>query len=448
MGWFDKKSWQLRRKIKDLQAELAVAENEGKYVVEQGLFFAELQEMGDATMMVLGTADHVESGEDAVVRSFFDRNGFTVERLRLDKSHKALVDLEVIPPEELTRYVARLLKNSGYKMIDDSEHERPYDGAEKIFPLSALVRSISWLFADQVQTILVNTPLKMNMEGNRLLHWLPMMKECLDTKVSAEVINETRRPYIEGFHHYYARFGHLDPNPPEEPVKEAELPVEESVPEENSSFPPVEELHARIKTTASGSNSNGVEPVFSGYDTELNRRAVKIDNNEDNETSAGLALARIYKSLIGAQRERPVINSELVLQEILKFYDATSVCLILPDESGRNHSIHAGAGRSLCVGENETDKLPVSSTVISECISTKKFAVVHNAGNMDPSASLIFNSIESAAAAPIMREGKVGAVLYIDRRDNLNPFTSGELRSLEKFTDVFKEFPDLLLSVS
>ena len=46
MGWFDKKSWQMRRKIKDLQADLREAERDGKYVKEGGLFFAELEDMG------------------------------------------------------------------------------------------------------------------------------------------------------------------------------------------------------------------------------------------------------------------------------------------------------------------------------------------------------------------------------------------------------------------
>ena len=125
MGWFDKKSWQLRRKIRDLQAELATAERDGKYVVEQGLFFAELQEMGDQTIMVLGTADHLDTEEETVIRNFFGRNGFAVENMRLDKSQKTLASVEIIPPQELTRRVARQLKEAGYRLIDDSDQERP-----------------------------------------------------------------------------------------------------------------------------------------------------------------------------------------------------------------------------------------------------------------------------------------------------------------------------------
>src|SRR5690606_19338710 len=124
MGWFDKKSWQLRRKIRDLQSELAAAERDGKYVIEQGLFFAELQEMGDQTMMVLGATDQLDSSEEDVIRNFFERNGFTVELLRLDKSHKGLAAVEIIPPEELIKHVARGLQDKGFRIIDDSEQER------------------------------------------------------------------------------------------------------------------------------------------------------------------------------------------------------------------------------------------------------------------------------------------------------------------------------------
>src|SRR4051812_39413662 len=100
MGWFDKKSWQKRRKIKDLQSDLREAEREGRFVVEQGLFFAELEDMGDATMMVFGASSDLSGSEEAVIRQFFDRNGFGVERLKLDRAHTGLADVEIIPPEE------------------------------------------------------------------------------------------------------------------------------------------------------------------------------------------------------------------------------------------------------------------------------------------------------------------------------------------------------------
>lgn len=147
MGWFDKKSWQLRRKIRDLQSELAIAEREGKYVLEQGLFFAELQDMADNTIMVLGTAEHLDAEEENIIRNFFDRNGFTVEALRLDKTQKTLANVEIIPPEELTRRVARALKEDGYKLIDDSDQERPANLEKKTVTLSAIIRAILALFA-------------------------------------------------------------------------------------------------------------------------------------------------------------------------------------------------------------------------------------------------------------------------------------------------------------
>jgi len=210
MGWFDKKSWQLRQKIKDLQTELAFAEREGKYVVEQGLFFAELDEMGDATLMLLGKADHLDAEEEPVVRTFFDRNGFTVERLRLDRTQRNLSDVEIIPPEELTRHVARILKSNGYRMLDDSEHERPAELDNKIFPLSAVVRSVSALFAEHVHHIIVTTSIKMNMEGNRLLHWLPLIHDALIRKIGPDAPEVARDAFFDGYNHYYARFGHLE----------------------------------------------------------------------------------------------------------------------------------------------------------------------------------------------------------------------------------------------
>ena len=155
--WFDKKSWRLRRKIKDLQADLREAEKEGRYVLEDGLFFAELEDMGEMTMLVFGATDILSAQEESVIRGFFDRNGFTVHRLKIDRSQSHLAEVEIIPPSEMVRHIARRLKADGYKVLDDSKQETPSDLGHRIVTLSGLVRTIVILFCDRVQQLIAKT---------------------------------------------------------------------------------------------------------------------------------------------------------------------------------------------------------------------------------------------------------------------------------------------------
>src|SRR5262249_5170326 len=110
-------------------------------------------------------------------------------------------------PEEMTRHVGRSLKAKGYRLIDDSESERPAEQGRKIFPLSALVRSITLLFAEHVQTVIMTTNIKMNKKGNRLLHWMPRIVEALGAKIQPWAVDEAREGFVAAYEQFYGSLG-------------------------------------------------------------------------------------------------------------------------------------------------------------------------------------------------------------------------------------------------
>lgn len=423
MSWFDKKSWQLRRKIKDLQAELAVAEREGKYILEQGLFFAELQEMGDNTLMVLGTAQHLESEEEAVVRNFMGRNGFTVETIRLDKAKKGLAAVEVIPPEELTRCVARELKNAGYRLVDDSEQERPARPADKMLTLSSIIRSISALFASHVHQLVINTSLKMNMEGNRLLHWMPLVRDALAAKVEPEILAICRGPFVHAYNHYYGQLGQMEnPNdlscPGEDASQDTEIP-DPFAQEATDGLPPA---------------PSPVAPP-SGEEAKAAREPRRRPDR--TEADAAHTLARIYKGLIEAEPGRRADNAVQVLEEIARFFAAEDTCLLArPGRSG-DFSLLAH-----CSSASEADADSFDDEGFLDDIITAGSPKILRGSDNGSRDSL-------AIALPLGLEGGPDAVLYLRQPGGFSEAQEEEtLAQLKLLSRPFSEFPDLLIGAN
>lgn len=447
MGWFDKKSWRLRRKIKDLQADLRDAEREGKFVVEQGLFFAELEDMGEMTMMVFGTTDVLASQEESVIRAFFDRNGFAVEQIKLDKDRTGLAAIEIIPPEEMVKIVGRALKSEGFRVVDDSERERQSDLEKKVYTLSSLVRAISIMFSQRVQDVISTTALKMNKEGNRLLHWMPKIVETLKRKLSTEVLEVARPGFDAAYDQLFRSIGQ-GPAPVVDKAKQADrerIPMAGGRP----AAPVIDEATPVIKPTLRSLpdslppipvRSTGKAPESGGTGGGDLYRAMRRKDIAE-------MTARMLKSLIHATPNRCVHNSELILAEINTFYRAAATCLMVKIPHGKGLTIHAQAGTKLTWSESgEGDGFAVSSQILATCIKTRE-AVIHDGRDAGPSSSMVKHHISTTAAVPIFHNDDIVAILYVDRRDDPQPFTKEDCAELAEISTVFKEFPDLTLGL-
>lgn len=442
MGWFDKKSWQLRRKIRDLQSELAVAEREGKYVVEQGLFFAELQEMGDATMMVLGTADHLDSEEEEVIRNFFDRNGFTVEVLRLDRDHRALAAVEIIPPEELTRRVARELKEDGYRLVDDTDQERPPDLDKRMLTLSSIIRATSALFSSHVHQLLVSTPLKMNMEGNRLLHWTPLIREALLRKVPQEVVSLCREPFINGYNHYYGRFGKMA-NPEQFQNLTDELPGEDLLDiKSDIGLDSDPQVNAEEETEPWSGTTGEIEQATTAAQVSSPVFSSNADAGPpvpgDRAVEAAYIVAKMYKSLIGASGERRVRNAEVLLENFAHFFSAKAACLLSRHAPNAPFRLQANSGKQACVETGRDGKVECDTTFLTEAIASQNVVAViqdHN-GFTNPKAVVV----------PIEVDKGADTVLYLvePAAYDASP-ESNDREHASLLAQVFREFPDLAI---
>lgn len=485
MGWFDKRSWQLRGKIKDLQSDLLKAEEEGKFIIEQGLFFAELEDMGEVTMMVFGATNELNSGETEVIRNFFERNGFLVETVKLDRASTGLSECEIIPPEEFTRHIGKALKADGWRLVDDSEVEHAANLQERIYPLSALIRSIAILFSEQVRSVAARSKIKHNKEGNRLLHWMPKIVETISKKCPPEIV-EVVRPYFDGAYQVFfgnvvssrekssiqpagdkARIGSVQfeskssgfssatqPQPAAgsgaspQPILPPP-PAPTAVPQLGSPTfrpnlpprpdPPAASLQANAPTPGPLPKAPPIPPATTS-EAELILQ---------HQLRTARALAALYKSLIGANPSRCVRNAETLLATIHKLLDASAVCVLKKVPGTNNLSIHAQAGQKLVWGEGSEGGFPISSSTVSECLRTSKvISKEQTDASGDANSSMVMNSIISSAAAPIICESEILGVLYVDRRGGMKPYTELEKQSLKWAAQVFEEFPEPTLGIS
>lgn len=472
MGWFDKKSWQKRRKIKDLQADLVRAEREGQYVVEQGLFFAELQDMGEATMMLFGASKELSGSEEGVIRSFFDRNGFIVETLKLDRNHSGLAEVEIIPPEEVTRWVGRIMKAEGFRLIDDSEEERPAELDRQILPLSSLVRGLIILFCERVLQIITTTGIKMNKEGNRLLHWMPQIAACLQEKTSAEAVEVLRGAFNDSYEQFFLRIGKNQEVSPSAALRKLESTGDQSripsvpaasrtatpsVPGLNISSEPPPPVFKPFRGQAEGhvpTPPPGREPSVEGPSAPPPKSAAAtsapaLSNAEVDKLRLELhtaeAMARIYRSLVGASSSRCIKNAEAILEEVKTLFSATATCVMVKLPGGTGLTIHAQAGKRLIWGEGG-EGYPVSSSILGNCIRQRSAVTSAESGG-DPTASMIIHQIDSVAAIPIITGEEIVGILYLDRRSGVRPFTQTECDHARRIASVLGEFPDLTLGL-
>lgn len=437
MGWFDKKSWQLRRKIRDLQSELAVAERDGKYVIEQGLFFAELREMADQTMMVLGATDQLDSSEDDVIRNFFERNGFTVELLRLDKSHKGLAAVEIIPPEELTKHVARNLQDKEFRIVDDSEQERSPNFDQKILTLSSLLRAITLLFVVHVHHIIISTPIKLNMEGNRLLHWMPRIRDAELERVPAPVARECLDSFLEGYNHYYGQFGHI--SQPDALREQINTLPEREVASVGPPEPRATELSFLTPPggSAAWQRTNGNSQSSTATATLAPSAATPAVSTE-RPLEAARTLAHIYRSLIGASEQRKVRNSETLLDHIGRFFKAKSVCILTRSSPEAPLKLYANSGTTFCIATNDEGAVTCETAAITETLTTRKPAIARPQGNG--------NSTIEAIAVPLELDNNAIAIVYLLEPDAFEGASDGaDFYHLLEFSKVIREYPDLLV---
>ena len=460
--WFDKKSWRLRRKIKDLQADLRQAEKEGRYVLEDGLFFAELEDMGEMTMLVFGSTDILATQEESVIRNFFERNGFTVQRLKIDKTQTHLSDVEIIPPSEMVRHIARSLKSNGFKVLDDSSKESASDLSRKIVTLSGLIRSVLFLFCERVRNTIATSRIKMNKEGNRLLHWLPKICEAIRPKVSNELIALLHPYFVEAYLEFYGHLGSggssVLSSPTAEP-KEDQIPSIRFSPAQPSPKPATEnpptkkpEQVERVephKDALSAQPQEAIKPADT-VKAAPPQAASESDRIEIErllkELNTADTLARMYRRLIRTTSSRCVRNAQLLLEEVNKLFRATAACILVKVPHGHGITIHAQAGKPLIWGEHGKDGFPVSTSIVADVIRSRK-AVRSDQASAPATDSMILHRIEAVAAAPILFNGEIVGILYVDRREGLQPFDINDMRALEKITKVFEEYPDLTLGL-
>ena len=446
MGWFDKRSWRLSRKIKDLQADLRQAEEEGKFVVQDGLFFAELADMGEMTMMAFGT-DLLAAGEESVIRSFFDRNGFTVDKLQLDKSSTGLAAVEILPSEEMTRSVARVLKTENYKLVDDSDKELAPNLQARILTLSAVMRSMTLLFAERAEKTIINSNVKMNKEGNRLLHWLPKIVEALDNKVDRFTVEIVRPGFEMAYDEFYGHIGaggggssvSSSASGPVDAIPAVEFPVRTpggpvaSAPE----APP-----ARQSAPARQEQAIPPPPKSPPAAPPTAPREPAADKARE----AAEARARMFRALVGANASRCVRNCEALLKEILAYFQASAACVLVKLPSGEGLGIHAQAGEKLAWGTS--DGMPISVSAVTDCVRKKTVVTHASGGSGDATVSMIANRIDAAAACPLVVADQVVGVLYIDRRNGTTMFRESEKAVLESLAEPFRDFPELTLGIA
>ncbi len=463
MGWFDKRSWRLRRKIKDLQTDLRTAEAEGKFIVQDGLFFAELQDMGEMTMMAFGT-NLLAAEEENVIRGFFDRNGFIVDTLKLDKTYTGLAEVEIIPAEEMIRSVARELKTEGYKLVDDSDKELAPNLTAKILTLSAVMRAMTLMFSERVQRTISTTNVKMNKEGNRLLHWLPKIVEALENKVDRFTTEIIRPGFEAAFEEFYGTLGKTGSKGKAAPARAARaadpdeplgiIPPVEAAPRPSapSSFPPpptVQRPQSIDDTPTAPHPVMNVPPRVAPPPpppAAAPRKASSAETNALLARDAAEAKARMYRALVGANASRCLKNSEALLNEIIPVMRASAVCVLTKMPGGDSLAMHVQAGDKLTWGDGEG--MPISTTVVMDALR-RRTIVTHASGpaGQEATGSMIMNRIDAAAAVPILADGEVIAILYIDRRDQGNGlFTDAETSMIENLIKPFEDFPDLTLA--
>ncbi len=501
MGFFDSKSRQLRRKIKDLRAELIQAEKQGKFIMEDGIFFAELDDMGDRTMLIFSGGDIDADNEISVVQTFLERNGFFLEYLKMDRAGAHIAGIEIMPPAELMIETAKLLAKQGFNIIDDDEKEELFDPTNRAYPLSSLARALSLLFAGKVLHIVSTTQIKLTKEGNRLLSWMPMIIRALSQKVHRKAVEDAGAAFDEIYAHFY---GHAEVPAPEmddyfneeQPsaslnrwngdagVDDDPLPIMPTItPLPSAAIRPADEtmiaplaVSAEVlrkqligellqETKKSFDSAFGFlsSQLAGKLETRLTRLMQTGDqppppNNGEQERqqqqisyltysdNGARTRAAMYRTLVKARPAQAVRNAEILLQLLNKFFDASATCVMTRTAQGTTMTIFAQSGKQLVWGEGGGKGFPISASIVKRC-ARKHAAVRSKLEAVDPSQSMIRYNIESAVAAPIIINNELQGIIYVDRRENPTLLTDDDCRMLAQFAEIFQEFPDLTMGM-
>ena len=504
MRFFDRKGWQLKQKIKDLRNELKAAEREGRFVREQGLFFAELEDMGAQTIALMGTMDAHAAQEVSVIKSFFDRNGFEVGSLELNKGFSEVEEVELLPPPEMLKYVADSIEHAGWEVVDDGDKERPFSAEQKFYPVSVLIRAVGSLFCQKVFDAVAGTRIKNNKEGNRLLSWMPSINNVLKRRANPQAVATARSAFDDAYAYFYE--GGHDTDVPLTPVTSAIEETQETT--DRNPLAPVappkrkKEEPKREAAPKKAERKAGASPQRPGSPTSLERAQKELTRELKNElqkaltrvssrvsglveeklgglqvepasspsqASAGPApgssadrqqleklarnvqvnrvLGAMYHSLIRANASRCVHNTEALLHFVNRLFEASATC-VLKRAPNNTMTVFAQAGKKLTWGETGAKGYAISTTIIRDCLIRK--GVVTSSpmtGAADPSASMVQFNIDTAAAAPVVIDDEIVAAIYLDRREAKDSFTPEESEVLGQIAKVFQEFPDLTLAL-
>jgi len=516
MGFFDKKSRLLRRKMSDLQAELKQAEKGGTYEVKEGVFFAKLAAMGDQTLMAFAAADNISAKEETVIEQFFSRNGFHVERCQIDSKTGKLTDLYIEPPQEMIMAMGRDLKTAGYRMIDDSETEpRKPDLNAGVYPLSVLLDTIICLFSERVRELILSTEIKSNKEGNRLLGWMPEIVNLFTNKYGSDVIDAAREAFENAYGKLFSGMVRSVtknvPRPQAQQIeaykkqqeqkaaamRSAEIPVAPASgtilkPPIGSPVAPAtsgtaERRAARDVSSPAGYQVNepaptparelpplpplgGLPPLIGGGGPTPTTRPNPLGMPSNAMQAAGAQSASVtmqkpptlaaayqvphlpgddlvaklqrelafhrtradmYKALIRANSSRVVSNARLVLECLMRLYDASSVALLVKRNTDDALALLAQAGQPLAMPGS------AQGQVIT-------FAFVNDAMRHKEPVSGDDGVGGHIMCVPIVGDADVAGIIYVDRRAG-RAFNEPDKGMAGHFAKLFSEHGDLLL---
>ena len=299
----------------------------------------------------------------------------------------------------------------------------------------------------------------MNKEGNRLLHWLPRISAALRKKITPELEALIEAYFQAAYGEFYGHLGSGTSKGSTSSQAASPAAGADKIPSTQFSMPAVEPPSpARMEQAAAPAGARGAQEQAGSSHAVADtakapppRAASESDRIEIErllkELDTAKTIGRMYRKLIRTQPGRCVRNAQALLEEVNHLFRATAACLLVKLPHAHGITIHAQAGKPLVWGEGGKEGFPVSTSVVSEVIRTRK-PVKSDLGSAPATESMIMNAIEAVAAAPVFSNGEIIAVLYVDRREGLQPFDVHEMRALEKVCRVFEEFPDLTLGLA
>ena len=461
MALFDKRSRLLKDKILDLNVRLAKAAQEKDYRVEQGVYFANLPDMGESTQILMA-ADLHAGEEDSVIRAFFDRNGFKVGELKLERSHGRVHDIEIDPPEELVTSMAIVMRSEDFHIVDDREQTQAFDFLQRICPISALSRALCVLFTEKAKKIIEGSAIKRTREGNRLLSWMPEVGTALRKKVDGGVIYALEYYFDEAFEHFYSGDLRKDGGEKSQFQVRLEKAVESGQTGEFSIdqlFQAPEPAKAAPPKPAPAKPQTGppAEQPISFDDRVLSRkksaeqpapsaRPAAHDEEEMRKLKRGAQLTKtlaiMYRSLVDTAPADAARNAEALLQHLNQLFRALASCVLVRERGSDSMTPHARAGEPLAW--SSASGRSISGHLVRECV--KRRSVASGVAPDGPGADQDAASRQVyAAAVPLLVNDSIQGVLYLERQCGKEGFRKDHLKMLSRLAQIFEEFPHLTL---